>query len=432
MTTSRKPTFRSPTRGLHTCLVPCLLLILAGTALGQDPVYREQNKYPILDEIEAARDDVKAIRDSIRQDVDDRYADEKKDSDAAAKDLRVDWTKIKSPASPDDFDALWHLPPTPQYYTGTCWAFCSTSYMESEARRISGVEVKLSEMWIVYWEYVEKSRSYLRTFGHTPVDQGGQDHGTVEIMRQYGAVPRDSYVGVLTPDGRHDHTPLITELKSYLKWVLKSGSWDEEQNLAYVRSILDKHMGPPPVDAQFEGKIYSPLAFVEKVLQLDMDDYVACVSRMNEPFYSRVLLDVHDNWRRKDNYLNLPLHDFYEVIKESVKAGYTLSIGGDNSEAGMDGKFDTAIIPDWDIPVKYINQGSREFRIANRSTGDDHGVHIVGFKRIGNRDWYLIKDSNRSSRLGDHKGYYFWSADYIQLKMLSFTVHKDRLKGMLD
>ena len=44
----------------------------------------------------------------------------------------------------------------------------------------------------------------------------------------------------------------------------------------------------------------------------------------------------------------------------------------------------------------------------------------------------LFKDSNRSSRLGEYKGYYFWSADFIQLKMLSFTVHKDRLKGLLD
>ncbi len=70
-------------------------------------------------------------------------------------------------------------------------------------------------------------------------------------------------------------------------------------------------------------------------------------------------------------------------------------------------------------------------RIANGTTGDDHGVHIVGTTELGGREWFLIKDSNRSSRLGDHKGYYFWDGDYIKLKMLSYTVHKDLLEGLL-
>lgn len=413
-------------------LLLCVLsLALATSALAQDPVYREKNEYPVLDEIEAARDAVKAARDSVRQAVDDRYAAEKKARDEARKDLRIDWSKVERPAAPSDFQQVWHTPPTPQFYTGTCWAFCSTSLMESEAKRLAGVEVKLSEMWVVYWEYLEKSRSYLRTFGHTPVDEGGQDHGTLEVLRQYGLVPRDAYPGVLDAQGRHDHTPLIDELKAYLKFVLDSGTWDEEQNLAYVRSILDKHLGAPPTSVQWEGKTYSPQAFADKVLQLHADDYVGCVSRMDQPFYTRVLLDVHDNWRRKDDYLNLPLDDFYGVIKSSIRDGYTVAIGGDNSEPGMDGQYDAAIIPPWDIPRKFIDQAAREFRIANRTTGDDHGVHVVGFTKKGGRDWFLIKDSNRSSRLGEFKGYYFWSDDFIQLKMLSFTVHKDRLKDYL-
>ena len=120
------------------------------------------------------------------------------------------------------------------------------------------------------------------------------------------------------------------------------------------------------------------------------------------------------------------------MIKNAVQDGYTVSVGGDNSEAGMDGKFDVAIVPEWDIPSDYINQGSREFRIANGTTGDDHGVHVVGYKEIGGRDWFLIKDSNRSSRLGEFKGYYFWDGDYIKLKMLSFTIHEDRLNEYLN
>jgi len=342
----------------------------------------------------------------------------------------VDWSQIETPDSPADFDQVWHLPPTPQYYTGTCWAFCSTSYFESESKRIAGNEIKLSEMWTVYWEYVEKARSYLRTYGHTPVDQGGQDIGTIEIYRQYGVVPREAYPGVLAADGRYDHVDLIKELKGYLKWVLDSGTWNEEQDLAYVRSILDKYMGPPPSTVVWEGRQYTPREFLTDVMQLEMNDYRSVVSRLDKPFHEEVLLDVHDNWRRADNYLNLPLDEFYGVIKKALTSGYTISIGGDNSEPGLDGKFDTAIIPEWDIPASAINQGSREYRIVNGTTGDDHGIHIVGYTELDGQDWYLIKDSNRSSRLGEYKGYYFWSGDYIRLKMLSYTVHKDLLDGI--
>ena len=414
-----------------TILVLCLLVCVQVT-LAADPVYREKNKYPVLDEIRAQRDHIQAERDSLRAVVEAEFAAKKTAGDDAAKDLRVDWTGIKTPGKPEDFTQVWHLPPTPQYYTGTCWAFCSTSFLESEAKRLAGVEVKLSELWTVYWEYVEKSRSYLRSFGNTPLAEGGQDSGTLQVMKLYGSMPQDLYDGVLNEDGRHDHTLLVKELKGYLDWVLASGTWDEDQNLAYVRSILDKHLGAPPSDVLYSGKSYSPKAFLREVLQLNPDDYVGCVSRMDTPFYSRVLLDVEDNWRRKDDYLNLPLHDFYEVIQKALAAGYTVSIGGDNSEPGMDGLFDKAIIPDWDIPGKYINQGSREFRIVNGTTTDDHGVHVVGFTKVGSQDWFLIKDSNRSSRLGNFKGYYFWSGDYIKLKMLSFTVHKDMLKGLLN
>ena len=45
------------------------------------------------------------------------------------------------------------LPPVAQYLTGTCWSFSTTSFYESEIKRLSGKEIKLSEMWTAYCEY---------------------------------------------------------------------------------------------------------------------------------------------------------------------------------------------------------------------------------------------------------------------------------------
>ncbi|MEZ4386824.1 MAG: C1 family peptidase [Candidatus Krumholzibacteriia bacterium] len=417
--------------------MPRLLLIVvlavfgAGLVQAQDPVYREKDKFPVLEEIEAARDARQAELQARIAEADERAAAEAKAREEAARQLRLDWSAIKVPPGPDAFDAPWHNPPVPQYYTGSCWAFCSVSLLESEVARLHGRELKLSEMWVVYWEYVEKARRFLREYGHSVVDEGSQDHGTLEVCRLYGIVPADAYRGVLLDSGRHDHVPLVEELTGYLDWVKESGTWDEARNLAYVRSILDKHLGAPPTEFTYQGGTYTPRRFFDEVCALDPDDYVSIVSRLDEPFGRYVLLDVRDNWRRKADYLNLPLDTWTRVLRNALKDGCTVSLGGDNSEVGMDGLHDAAVVPEWDIPARNIDQAARELRIVTGQTGDDHGVHALALRKYKGREWVLIKDSNRSSRLGQYPGYYMWDLNYIRLKMLAILVHKDRLQGLL-
>jgi len=398
----------------------------------QQPVYREPNEYPVLDEIVARRDALAATADSLQALADAAYSDEQEARDEAGMSLRVDWSRIRRPESPGSFkQRLPHLPPTPQYYTGSCWAFSATSLMESEVIRLTGEQIKLSEMWTVYWEYVEKVRRWAREYGHSVVEEGSQADGVLEVYKRYGTVPKSVYAGVVFADERHDHHKMLDEIHSFLDHCRDQDIWDEARILPEVRRILDHHMGRPPESFDWRGSTITPKRFLADVLTLDPDDYVSCVSRMDSEFGQWCLLDVTDNWRRSEAFLNLPLDTFYKVVKDAIGDGYTVDFGGDNSEPGVDGKFDCADIPEWDIPSKYIDQGSREHRIVNGQTGDDHGVHIVGYTKVKGRDWYLMKDSNRSSRLGTYKGYYFFSGDYLKLKMLAFMVHKDRLEGLL-
>jgi len=185
-----------------------LLIVLCALVFGsvveardQDrAVYREPNEYLILDEIVARRDSLAAAVDSLQGLVDDRYTEETEVKDEADLSLRVDWTGIERPKSPDDFKTvLPHLPPTPQFYTGSCWAFAATSMMESEVIRQTGDKIKLSEMWLVYWEYVEKVRNWVREFGHGVVAEGSQSDAIIDIYKAYGAVPKDAYEGVRGP-----------------------------------------------------------------------------------------------------------------------------------------------------------------------------------------------------------------------------------------
>lgn len=88
------------------------------------------------------------------------------------------------------------------------------------------------------------------------------------------------------------------------------------------------------------------------------------------------------------------------------------------------------IVPTFDIPAEYLDQSAREFRFANHTTEDDHGLHVVGTLNKGAHDWFLIKDSARSGQRGV-PGYYFYRDDYMKLKMLTFLVHKDAVKPLL-
>jgi len=92
---------------------------------------------------------------------------------------------------------------------------------------------------------------------------------------------------------------------------------------------------------------------------------------------------------------------------------------------------DVAMIPDFDIPSAYINDEARQFRFSNKTTTDDHGIHLVGYLDKDGKIWYLIKDSGSSSRDGKNPGYYFYSDDYVKLKMVDFLIHKDAVKAVL-
>ena len=82
-----------------------------------------------------------------------------------------------------------------------------------------------------------------------------------------------------------------------------------------------------------------------------------------------------------------------------------------------------------------VQNNARQFRFSNGTTTDDHGMHLVGYYEKDGNDWYLIKDSGSGSRSNDEKadefGYYFFMGDFVKLKMMSFTVHKDAVKDLL-
>jgi len=388
-------------------------------------------KYPVLDELKAELEAERAERDSITSAIRARQEEEKKAKEDAEKKLVADFANVQKPESPDVFTKYFAFPPVAQYQSGMCWCFSTTSFIESELYRIHKKKIKLSELYTVYWEYVEKARRFLRERGDSYFSEGSESNAVFRIMKQYGAVPAEVYTGLIEGKTRHNHTALFEELEAYLNYCKENDFWDEDLALESIKLILNKHLGEPPATFTYNGKKYTPQKFFKKVLKLNLDDYVEMMSTTSIPFYTKGIFDVPDNWWHDDNYHNIPLDEWCGVIQKAMESGYTICIGGDVSEPGYFGPEDAAFIPSFDIPQEYINQDAREYRIQNGSTEDDHGIHMIGYTKVGDYNWYLIKDSARGSRQGQFKGYYMYREDYPRLKMLTFSVHKDVVKDIL-
>ena len=352
------------------------------------------------------------------------------------KNFVVDLTSV---SLPDKFDLYknqqWHNPPVSQGNTGTCWCFSTTSFLESEIYRINKMKVKLSEMYTVYWEYVEKARRYIQERGNSAFEEGSEANATTRIWKKYGVVPADAYTGLLNGRVYHNHEKMINEMQDYLGSVKNNSSWDEDAAISTIKSIMNHYMGEPPAEIMANGKKVTPLQYLREVIKINPDDYVDILSYRQEPFYTQVEYKVPDNWWHSKEYYNVPLDGFMSAIKSVVRDGYTVSIGGDVSEPGFDRSTQCAVIPDFDIPSGYINDDARQLRFSNRTTTDDHGMHLVGYLEKDGKDWYLFKDSGSGSRNNDPKakefGYYFVSEDYVKLKMMDFMVHKDAVKDLL-
>jgi len=347
------------------------------------------------------------------------------------KSFKVDFTGMDLPKAKSEFKYEWHNNPINQGMTGTCWSFSTTSFFESEIYRVNKTKVKLSEIYTAYWEYVEKARRFVKERGNSAFDEGSEGNAVKRIWKQYGIVPAEAYSGKLPGQKVHDHSKLIEEMNSYLQGLKTSKAWNEEEALATIQSILNHYLGVPPTEFSYDGKKFTPKEFLNTVVNLNFDDYIDVISLMEKPYYTKMMYNVPDNWWLDSSYYNVPLDEYMNIIKNSIRKGYTMVIGGDVSEPGIESHAKVAIVPTFDIPSEYIDESAREFRFVNKTTTDDHGIHLVGYLNKNGKDWYLIKDSGAGAYNVDDKGYYYYSEDYVKLKIVDFCVHKDMVGDIL-
>ena len=338
-----------------------------------------------------------------------------------------------------------------QYRSGTCWCYSALSFIESEILRTKGVETDLSEMFVVGRSYHDRAVKYVRLDGHLNFAAGSSFGDVLHVIDDYGIIPQSVYSGFNYGTEMPEQSELDAVLKGYVDAARRNPN--KKLTTAWVNGldgILDAYFGEAPETFTVDGVEYTPESYRD-FLGINYDDYVNITSFTHHPFYEPFIIEVCDNWRWDSAY-NLPMEEMMEVMYHAIDKGYTIAWGSDVSEKGFtrDG---LAVMPveedekkagsdqeKWvgkdnetkvekkkGIPAEQvITQEMRQEGYDNKTTTDDHGMHIYGTAEDQNgTKYFLVKNS--WGETGKYDGIWYASDAFVRYKTLNIVVHKDAL-----
>lgn len=358
------------------------------------------------------------------------------------------------------FTVIKELPITSvkdQNKSGTCWAYSTLSFFESEILKNSGKTYDLSEMFVANKTYMDRATKAVRMHGDVSFSQGGSAYDVLYCLKNYGIVPENAMPapGTLIGDSLANFNEFFEVMTPYVEGIAKSkaskisSAWKNG-----LQGILDAYLGETPASFSYEGKNYTPQSFMES-LGLNLDDYVTITSYTHHPMWSQFAVEVQDNWRWPLSY-NVPIEDLTRIIDNALENGYTVAWGGDVTEDGFtrDG---LGIAYDMDkarsmsgtdadrwfqlskkekknvvdslgvnIPEIVPTQEMRQTAFDNWETTDDHGMHIYGVAKDQNgREYYMVKNS--WGEFGDYKGTWYMTKNFVAYKTMDYMVNKNAI-----
>ena len=99
-----------------------------------------------------------------------------------------------------------------QHRSGTCWAFSTLGFLESEVLRIKGKEVELAPMFVVSKTLIDRATYCVRLYNEPKFAEGGSAYDVIYCMEHYGLVPKEAMPGIRYGWTEADTLPVFSEL----------------------------------------------------------------------------------------------------------------------------------------------------------------------------------------------------------------------------
>ena len=353
------------------------------------------------------------------------------------------------------FETVKANPITPvknQYRSGTCWAYSTIGFFESEAIRLCGIKDTLkypdfSEFFVVSHSYLDRADKYIRLDGNLTFSAGSEADDVLDVIRDYGIVPNAEMTGMNYGTELPEQSELDAVLKAYVEAVnkipgKKSTAWKRG-----FKAVLDEYLGKWPENFTVDGVQYTPESY-RAAMKIVPEDYVTLTSFTHHPFYTKFAIEVCDNWRWDEAY-NVPIDEFMSVLDAALNAGYTAAWGADVSQTGFTrdglailvdvkakaagsdqehwvGKEEGKPAPVAEPVEKNPTQESRQEEFDNKTMTDDHGMQIFGIARDQNgKKYYMVKNSWGVT--GKYDGIWYATEAFVKGQSLDIMIHKSAL-----
>ncbi|MBR4438624.1 MAG: aminopeptidase [Bacteroidales bacterium] len=344
--------------------------------------------------------------------------------------------------------------------SGTCWCFSTTSFLESEAIRLGKADttLKLSTMYSIFYNYMEKMQKFVRLDGYLNNAEGGSFEDVIHTFEDYGVVQEQDMPDLQKGETRinfREMSAITAGLSESMKKNAGKGGKISQKYLDIYKNILETYIGKVPESTTYRGVVYTPKDFVTKGLGLNMDDYVSLTSFTHHPFYTQFAIEVPDNWRWDLSY-NIPIDELMAVMFNAIEKGYTVAWGSDVSEVGFT-RNGIAVVPDVEANTKaigsdqerwvgkdpnakmaeinnlnhpgkemVITQEMRQEGYDNKTTTDDHGMQIFGIATDQNgTKYFMVKNS--WGKTGKYNGIWYASETFVKFKTMNIVVNKNSI-----
>lgn len=332
-----------------------------------------------------------------------------------------------------------------QYRSNTCWSYTLLGMLEAEIMARTGKDISLSEMYLVYYAYLEKAERYLRMHGKIAFSEGGMLTDPLNLIEKYGIVPREVYSGLLPGETLPDHMQLESNLKNYLDELLLKkklpAGWKKR-----FKELLELYMGEVPTQFEYQGQVFTPKDFAQ-MLGIRANDYVLLMSFDYLPYYQLSFVEVPDNWSLTFA-LNIPIDELMSLIDRSLLNNFPVAVTCDITEKGFmwnkglayafTRETDDVVIKEAlaqnQLPA--ISEVKADAKIRQRAfdvfeTTDDHSLILVGIAHDkSGRKYYYAKNSWGVVNT-PYQGYMFVSEAYLQYKIITLLVRKQILPPSL-
>jgi bleomycin hydrolase len=379
--------------------------------------------------------------------------------------LALNWEKIVK-VDPHFSKRLADEKITDQKASGRCWLFSGLNmFRRAAATTLKSDEFEFSQSYLFFYDKLEKANvfldaivrsrekpytdRYVEWLLHTPIQEGGNWLGFIELVKKYGAVPRDVMPETFS-SSNSDAVNAVLSLRLKVAGVkIRKAATEAEiqslrsQALKDVYRILALHFGLPPRQFPWRYetkektisplKTYTPQEFYHEVTRDVLDDYLALYAIPTLATGAKYEIDLDKALVDRPNmfFVNTSVDQLKQLAKTCLLDDQPVWFGCDvGQEFSRDDGVLMPMVRDYESMYGMDFSLSRKELFETYSSIPNHNMVFTGVDIVDGKPVKWLVENSWGDKIGK-KGFLLmldgWFDQYVQV----VVVHKKYIPSEL-